>query len=201
MIIIISCSLVILPWMIRCYITYDRFVFIKATGFNFYRGNNAEYTETGIPSWLPYEIYQGLTLEGEIDQRAFSLAINYIFTHIPETAMNMINRFVEFWWVPKALPEQSPLLRIAVYAPLLLLFICGLIIDRKRFLEIMPLIIAILGFTLSYSVSFVLPRYRVPIQPIVFIFSAVTFVRILDIVLEKFGLKEKDEEENRENII
>jgi len=185
LLLIILCGLIIFPWLIRCYNVYDgRFVFIKSNGFNFWRGNNPEYTETGIPPFYLDE-FNNLTKEGEIDLWYFNLAIEYVINHIPETFTNFFQKFLDFWWFPKILPTQSPLIRQIVYAPLLIFAIIGLIYNRKNIWKLRPLLIPLLGFMLIYSVTFVLPRYRVPIQPILFIFSAYAFTKIFDLILHK----------------
>ena len=103
--------------------------------------------------------------------------------------INTLRKFVEFWWFPKILPEQSPLLRKITYAPLLVLAITALFYERKRIRELVPLVIPLLAFTLLYSITFVLPRYRVPIQPLLFIFSAYGFIVILDAIMSRIRPK------------
>jgi len=190
----VCCVLIITPWLIRCYFVYDnRFVLLKANGYNLWRGHNSEYTEIVIPSNFSLE-YDNLTKEGEIDQFYFNLAIEYIFNHIPETIVNSFWKFIDFWWFPKALPSQSPPLRILAYSPLLALFILGLIINRKKLIVLLPLLIPMLSFTLIYSATFVLPRYRVPIQPLMFILSASTLIKCVNLILERQSFKKGQKE-------
>ncbi len=191
-ILVVFCGLVILPWEVRCLMVYEgNFVFIKGSGFNLWRGNNAKYTETGIPPWYPSEmvVNTGLTKEGEIERMFYDSARSYISSHILETLFNSLRKMVDFWWFPKILPEQSPPLRRALYAPLLLLAIGALFYERRRIKELMPLLVPFLGFTLLYSITFVLPRYRVPIQPLLFILSAYGLVLILEALKGRFHLK------------
>ncbi|MHA1273029.1 MAG: hypothetical protein ACTSQS_06290 [Promethearchaeota archaeon] len=186
---IIFSILTILPWLIRCSIVYEgRFVFIKANGFNLWRGNNPEYTRTGIPSESNHE-YNGLTKEGDIEEFYFNLAINYIFTHIPETIFNFLRKFTDFWGFPNVLSEQSPLIRVIIYIPFLISFLIYLIFNIKKIKFTMPLLIPLISFSLVYSITFVLPRYRVPIQPIMFIFSAWTIEKIINKITKLFFIK------------
>ncbi len=169
------CGLIIAPWELRCLSVYDgNFVFIKASGFNLWLGNNANYTATGIPYWITTESLLDLNLaqEGDIDSALGQLAVTYMLAHIPQTLMNSIRKFIEFWWFPKVYPEMSPLPRQLLYAPLLLFAVIALFMDRKRLGEIAPLLLPLLAFTIIYSVVFVLPHHRIPIQPILFILSA-----------------------------
>ncbi|MFX1369141.1 MAG: ArnT family glycosyltransferase [Promethearchaeota archaeon] len=169
------CGLVITPWELRSLSVYDgNFVFIKASGFNLWLGNNANYTATGIPYWITTEslLDLNLTQEGDIDNALGQFAVTYMLAHIPQTLMNSIRKFIEFWWFPKVYPEMSPLPRQLLYAPLLLFAVVALFMDRKRLGEIAPLLLPLLAFAIVYSVVFVLPHHRIPIQPILFILSA-----------------------------
>ena len=188
-ILIATCGLVILPWEVRCLIVYEgNFIFIKGSGFNLWRGNNAKYTETGIPPWYPREMVanSGLSKEGEIERMFYDSARSYISNHILETLYNSLRKIIDFWWFPKILPEQSPPLRQTLYAPLLLLAIGALFYERKRIKELTPLLVPLLGFTLLYSITFVLPRYRIPVQPLMFIFSAYGLMVILEAIKVRF---------------
>jgi 4-amino-4-deoxy-L-arabinose transferase-like glycosyltransferase len=169
------CGLAIAPWELRCLRLYDgHFVFIKAAGFNLWRGNNPNYTDTGIPPWVPMDILLELNLteEGDIDSTLGQLAVTYMMTHVPQTLMNSARKFVEFWWFPKAYPEESPLLRQLTYAPLLLLALVALLIDRKRLGQVVPILVPLIGFSVTYSVIFVLAHHRIPVEPFLFILSA-----------------------------
>lgn len=173
---ILICAIIIMPWIFRCIIVYDgRFVFIKANGFNLWRGNNPESTLTGIPSDQNYE-YGELSKEGDIDNFYFNLAVEYILTHLHETIINILRKFLEFCWFPLALPEQSPLLRVILYVPILVLFTLSFFIDRRHFFKRFPLINSMVGFALIYSITFVLPRYRVPLQPNMLILSTFSLI-------------------------
>lgn len=182
-------SFIITPWLIRCYFVYDRFVFIKANGFNIWRGNNPEYTETGIPSSRDYD-FGNLTDEGAIDELFLNMGFNYIFTNLIQTIINFFKKQIEFWWFPQSLTEQSPLLRILIYTPILILFIISFIfiIKRKQINKLIPLIISMFGFSCIYSLSFILPRYRVPIQTIMLIFSSYCIVKLIMIIQKYFKI-------------
>ncbi|MFW9848512.1 MAG: glycosyltransferase family 39 protein [Candidatus Thorarchaeota archaeon] len=169
------CGLVITPWELRCLNVYDgNFIFVKASGFNLWRGNNPNYTNEGIPPWVTINILMDLNLtkEGDIDGALGQLAGEYMLTHIPETLANAIQKGIEFWWFPKAFPEESPLLRQIFYAPLLVLAIVALIIDRRNLIGIIHLLLPLIAFTILYSMFFVLAHHRIPIEPILFIFTA-----------------------------
>lgn len=191
LLLIIMCSVIITPWLIRCFIVYDgRFVFIKANGFNLWRGNNPQYTNKGRPSHF-LEDTEGLTKEGEIDQWYFENAIEYMITNIPETIFNCFRKFLQFWGFQTGFGVQTSLLRAILYIPLLVLFVLALIFERKRKFNLIPLLIPLLCFTLVYSITFVLPRYRVPIQPIMFIFSAYAFNKCVNMIMDKLRLKKR----------
>ncbi len=169
------CGLAIAPWELRCLQVYDgRLVFIKASGFNLWRGNNPNYTDTGIPSWVTTDLLSKLntTREGDIDSALGQSACTYMTTHIPQTLANAVRKLIDLWWFPKAFPEESPLLRQLLYAPLLLLALFALLIDRKGLVQVVPVLLPLIAFSALYSVVFVLAHHRIPIEPILFILSA-----------------------------
>ncbi len=173
--VVIMCAITVLPWECRCLnVQNDRFVFLKDMGFNLWRGNNPSYTEIGIPSWYEPEIAVSFNSsnEGVIDSCFQDLAFQYIRTYIPESILNAFGKIVDFWWFPKANPEQSPLLRQLTYLPLLGLALTAPFNKHSRKEYLLMLALALLSFSLVYSLAFVLPRYRVPVQPLLFIMSA-----------------------------
>ncbi|MDF1538613.1 MAG: glycosyltransferase family 39 protein [Candidatus Thorarchaeota archaeon] len=172
---IVVCGIVIAPWEMRCLSVYDgNFVFIKASGFNLWRGNNQNYTDTGIPPWTTTDMLAeiNMTKEGDIDSAFGQIASTYMLTHMPETLMNSVRKFIDFWWFPKIFPEESPLPRQILYAPLLLLALVAIYIDRRRIVQLASFLLPLIAFSILYSLVFILAHHRIPIQPILFVLSA-----------------------------
>jgi 4-amino-4-deoxy-L-arabinose transferase-like glycosyltransferase len=173
-VIFIISFLIITPWTIRNYNVYGEFVFMKSTGAYLYHSNNPDYTESGIPSGFP-EIDNKTGYPHDhpyYGKKMKQMAINYMISNPIITIKNSLQKFYYFWWFPKTLPEQTPIIRRITYLPLLLLGIFGIIITMRRFKEVSVLYIPLISFSFSYSIFFVLPRFRILILPIFFVFSA-----------------------------
>ncbi|MHA1250954.1 MAG: hypothetical protein ACTSRP_13255 [Candidatus Helarchaeota archaeon] len=188
---------IISPWLIRCYVVSGRFVFMKGTGFNLWRGNNPEYYSSGVPSWPEPEEYEKIIKEAQSDKEADidvefgEQAIENILTHPVQALQMVFMRILFFWWAPPVLPEQNPPSRMMIYATLLVCAIVGLFstLRKKENKRAVVLLFPALAFTAVYSISFVLPRYRVPIDPINFIFAGVFLNSLIKKLFPKFFLQ------------
>ncbi len=189
-IVIAGCCMVIGPWELRCLaVQGGRPIFLKDSGFNLWRGNNPNYTATGEPPWCTSEQVLGFntTDEGEIDSAFAELAFQYIQGHILETLKNAFAKMLNLWWFPSVLPEQSSLIRQVVYAPFIIIAIPIVIVEKRKH-AVLFLILPLLAFSLFYSVAFVLPRYRVPVQIFLFVLSC----RGLDLVIKRIQGQRED---------
>ena len=181
-VILILSLLIITPWSIRNYYALDGFVFVKGSGYALYRGNNQNYTETGIPYMVGPEIDHKKCYPYDhpfYDKKIRKIAIDYMINNPIITIKNSLRKLYYFWWFPKILPEQTPIIRRISYLPLLLLGILGIVISVKRFKEVSVLYIPLISFSCIHCIFLVLPRYRIPILPIFFIFSAYAMIYLL----------------------
>lgn len=190
-VIFIISFLIISPWTIRNYNVYGEFVFMKSTGAYLYRGNNPDYTETGFPSQKLPEIDNKTSYPHDhpyYGKKIKKMTLEYMVNNPIITVKQFLQKFYDFWWFPKIAPEQTPIIRRITYLPLLLLGIFGIIITMRRFKEVSALYIPLISFSFSYSIFFVLPRFRIPILPIFFIFSAYAVFYLAD---KMFKFKDK----------
>lgn len=192
-VIFIISFLIISPWTIRNYNVYGEFVFMKSTGAYLYHSNNPDYTESGMPSGFP-EIDNKTGYPHDhpyYGEKMKKMAINYMISNPIITIKNSLQKFYYFWWFPKVLPGQTPIIRRIMYLPLLLLGIFGIIITMRRFKEVSALYIPLISFSFSHCIFFVLPRFRITVLPIFFIFSAYAIFYLADKMF-----KFKDEQHN-----
>lgn len=180
--------LIISPWIIRnYYVTDGHFVFIKHSGYNLFRGNNEHFTDFKSPD--PYSNNQLKSInklkEYEREKIYKDYALNYMKNNLGTTIENIIVKIYQFWWFPIITPQQSPLLRKILYLPLLLIAFIGIYSLRKRLVILNFVLIPILGFNILYAITFVLPRYRIAVQPLIFILSAVGISYLYDLLKKK----------------
>ncbi len=183
LIIAIITVIVISPWIIRNYYATDgHFVFIKHSGYNLFRGNNEHFTEYKSPDPYINKDLRNINKSKEYEQenRYRNYALKYMKKNIGATINNMLVKTYQFWWFPKITPQQSPLLRRILYFPLLIFAFAGIFFLRKKIYVLSILLIPIIGFNILYAITFVLPRYRIPVQPLLFILSAVGIYYIFD---------------------
>ena len=183
-----------IPWTLRNYIVFDRFIPLRSGfGFELYIGNNENYAEPRV--WPPRVSFESEQLRyirlGEVpfmdEERAKAFA--FIKAN-PGIALRLsANRVVDFWvGIPDPIrrlrTEDSAssrflvgcnlLIPIATLAGLLLLFI-------RRDPFALPLAAFPLLFPLVYYATHTSLRYRHIIDPVAFLLAAALFARLLPI--------------------
>jgi hypothetical protein len=190
-IIVLGAAIFISPWLARNSEVFGEFIFIKRSGLSLWRGNNPEFTETGVP--LPYSEdlvkAKGLITEAEIERYLGKDALRYMKSHPLETAKNFLVKLYHLWWFPKILPEESPLLRKLIYAPVLAFFLLGIVLARRKKLPVSWIGLGLVLYSAIYAGTFVLPRYRIPIQPFILSFAAYSLVTIVRFLSSGGGRK------------
>jgi 4-amino-4-deoxy-L-arabinose transferase-like glycosyltransferase len=171
--------IIVLPWTVRNYLVHDQFVLIKATGYNFWRGNTppAVYNGTarGLSSLDPSTRAALARLtEAEGNALLQGIAVNYVVHHPIIFVEGIVQKMIHFWWFPPAGQQgQTGLLRKVAYAPIFLTGLGGIVLSRSKRRELIPIYLLFVAFTFSYGLFFVRPRYRVPTtQPYLIVFSS-----------------------------
>jgi 4-amino-4-deoxy-L-arabinose transferase-like glycosyltransferase len=193
---ILVMSLLITPWTLRNYSVHDDFLLIKCSGFNFWRGNYPPGIYTGIPNLLtdaPKNIQYIIKNSSELggDRILQEEAIEFIKNSPKIFIISLVKKAYYFWWSP---PEglakfdtakkpfyevQTGILRKIIYAPVLILAVFGLINSLNRRRDLIIVYFLFIGFTIGYSIFFIMPRYRVStIQLFIIIFASYTIVFI-----------------------
>jgi hypothetical protein len=103
--------LMVLPWTIRNYVIFDRFIPVSSNGsFNFWRGNNAissgsPLTESGDPLWSSSELWmkaekhlsEGATFENRYSDIYRNAAFDWIAANPFDTAALSLKKALLFW--------------------------------------------------------------------------------------------------------
>jgi hypothetical protein len=174
--------LVIAPWLARCYVAQGRFVFVKSSlGFNLWQGNNPACNGTPHSGWThkaypaPPELLARLKAahtELERDDIWRQAALRDMAANPRRTAWLSAMKMAYFWTItPYHQYTRNPL----YWAPYALLFVPGvgvLIALRRRWRDFLPVLLIFAAATLIYSTTFTGPRYRMPLEPLLFVFSA-----------------------------
>jgi hypothetical protein len=177
-----AAMLVISPWLVRGYLVHGRFVCMKSSGgFNLWQGNNPAANGTPHSGWkhVPYPAPPELLarLRGAHDELARdaiwrAAAVSEMRAHPRRAAILWAKKALFFWTItPYHQLTRSPWYW-APYSALLVLAAASLATMRGRLRGHLPTLLAFAAATVVYSITFPGPRYRMPLEPLLFLFSA-----------------------------
>jgi len=181
--------LIIAPWTIRNYVVFERFIPVASSdGFNLWRGHNPWATGSARQYWqvapgksgkrLPTGDVQKLLetnpqpdagWEPLVNDYMKKLAIDYALTH-PRHELQLLAHKLYYFWVTDT---THPLARQPVFwGPYLLIapfFLAGLwTLHRRHRNGAMLIYLQLAAATLLAAVFFVVPRYRMTMDPFIF---------------------------------
>jgi hypothetical protein len=179
--------LCIVPWTIRNYVTFERFVLIKSpAGMNLLYGNNPHgngVSQNLYVHFLPEEkAFLDQLDEISQDDIMFSMAWGFIRNH-PLTFIRMtLRRVVAFWnfYNPDS-PSPHNMLRGLAYGCAALAALVGLALSDRYRKATALLVSLFLGYPLIYYVTHVsFYRYRFPVEPFVILLASFAVVTIFE---------------------
>jgi hypothetical protein len=174
--------LVASPWLVRCYLVHGRFVFIKSsTGFNLWQGNNAASNGTPHSGWThiaypaPPELLARLKRAPNEIQRddIWRAAAVATMRANPAHAVALAAKKAVFFWT--ITPYHQLTARPSYWLPYALLLVAAAAAAatlRGRLKQHLPSVFAFGAATVIYAVTFPGPRYRMPLEPLLFLLSA-----------------------------
>ena len=181
--VMLACLLVLMPWTLRNYRVHGRVAPISATGTDMARAAAADVDRRGVTLAL---------LEGALrDPVGIGRRVAVEFGHFWELTPSRLStddpgqREALHRSDPR-LPTEPLLARslrdlvsaVSFGAELALAFIGVALLWRGRRREAVLLLGVILGFALGYALFFGKLRYRIPILPLVFVFSGAAAARL-----------------------
>ena len=185
--------LVISPYLIRNYFTFNEITLTKSIGFNLWKGNNSFATVEGS---LSYEAHINDNMFKKIDNLPKNnlfeiyhdnLFLNEGLKHIknePEIFIQRyIKRFLTFFYfnINSDYPNYyHPLFIIPVFLVSIFSTIGIWISLRKLNLENGYLLLHLFSIICIFSLFFILPRYKMMILPFQLIFANYFFIACLD---------------------
>jgi hypothetical protein len=168
----------IAPWTIRNYTVFERFVLVRTpVWFNVWRGNHPGATGTArswdqdlIENSLDPQYAQRLDSQligGEIgyEETYRRFALEYIRENPVEFIALTLRRLWYFWTVDPTHPLATHPLYWAPWFALLGLVGMGMVTTRNRWRDYSFWYLLIVATTVAYSLTMVLPRYRLPLLP------------------------------------
>ncbi|MCL5935491.1 MAG: glycosyltransferase family 39 protein [Firmicutes bacterium] len=152
--------LVLAPWTIRNYIVFHEFVpTAYGGGAVLWAGNDPRTDGWWKPDWPEWEPIIGKARNVlERDRLLTRDAIRRMEAHPKETIILWVKKLNRLW-ASKVVPDQ-----VFVVFGLVTLFLTW-----RRFL---PIFLIILYFIVIHMVTYAIPRYRMPVMPVVFVFAA-----------------------------
>jgi len=186
------------PWTYRNYRVHGELVPITSLGgLTLWYGNSELSTGNLGDDYLRMTEQMpdpGTTAETEINRYFRKIAVDYMKSNPRRTVVLGVTKCAHFWRpsgfrIPGMIEETPGWLRFVLgfftYMPILILFLYELLVrlrNRTLFLDSGPLLILlyVAAFTLMHCVFPSLPRYRMPIMPLVIAMASSGVVRLWD---------------------
>jgi len=181
--------LIISPYLIRNYFTFNKITLTKSIGYNLWKGNNPIAKVEGVESPNAYsynDIYKKINklpkdylYEFHLDDLLLKESLNYIFKEPFLFAERFLKKFLSFFYfnINSENPNYyHPLFIIPVFFTSIFSSI-GIAISLKNLNYKKGYLLLYLVLTLSiFSLFFILPRYKLIILPIQLIFMNYFFI-------------------------
>jgi 4-amino-4-deoxy-L-arabinose transferase-like glycosyltransferase len=194
LVVVLIAGAVILPWSLRNYRLYDRFVLITPTAWTvFIQGNNSVVANdpkyagycvwyTQVPEWA--DKFDGLP---QIDREpvAKKLGLQWLAKNHDKWGLLVRAKFIRFW--SPFLKQESRLNRLIMlvsWGSVLVLSLPAFFVTLVKFIRERSagiiLHLFVLSATLNAVIYFGLPRYRYPMEPFCIILAGVTVTWLWD---------------------
>jgi hypothetical protein len=172
--------LLMAPWWIRNYRELGTFVpFATQSSLAFFNGNTPLNPDADalFPAADPKFVPEAGIKDEVLRSRVFrQMALHKIVSDPAGFIRRAVLKFGRFWSiVPRAKLYQNPVYLIVgagTFAPVLLFAIICAVMERQRFLDLLPIYLTIAYFTACYTVTVASIRYRLPIEPLLIVLAA-----------------------------
>lgn len=190
-IIVLTVCVTISPWLIRNYIVFDRFVFIKSNlSREFFMGNYGHTATNRI------EENQSLAKldEGERSELYTKKFLGSLMNNPTKITKRTYSRFKKFWTATPVIggPYKKKTGGIKTQIPgiayfsILILGISGLCLSLRKNKNAQLIAIAVVSLPIPYYLTYFSRfRYRFPIEPILIIFASYTLFQLWQLLKVK----------------
>ncbi len=176
MLYIAAMSIMLLPWQIRNYIAFNRFIpLTTSAGLNFYRGHNPEF----IGSWGDSTIIKDIAayknssdyeiIMSDIYYRA---AIKSMRINHKKEIENTLKKMFNLWIINPADNRAFNPAYLIPWLALIILFIIGIFAQNNNYFILKPFFLYWLASTVTSVIYFALPRYQTLLKPTLLPFAA-----------------------------
>lgn len=169
---------VMLPWTLRNYKVYGGFMPVASGGSEMFWFGTLPWEEQRLFGLSPaFQSYSGIENPIELERKFSHDAIANIKNDPDLYFLLCIKKFLFFWFQPvgqKLTERIFPALGMAMFAMqalLILLFLFGILKTVSQWQKFIPFYLLLLYFTALHTVVAPEPRYRLPIEPILLIFT------------------------------
>jgi Dolichyl-phosphate-mannose-protein mannosyltransferase len=184
----------LLPWVVRNYLVFGRFILRSNFGLELKLGNSSEaWTANTALRMTPWNLGHPSTNPSEFDryaalgevkymERSFDEAMTFIRANPEKFLWLTLQRIGQFWFndftekdekkKTMGLPFSLAWLAQITYVLPLPFMLWGILLGLKRKLSIAPILFFILSIPSVYYITHAgLTRYRYPVEPIIVIFA------------------------------
>jgi len=182
---VLGAVIVIAPWTIRNYIRLGALVPLRtAFAYNVWRGNHVGATGTirnfegrNLDETLPRdyaEYIEAHMVPDEVQRdRFFAAEVGKFIVEHPGSYLRLCAARLWFYgWRDPTHPLTASIWYLGPWLLLLILAIMGLVSIRRDGRKWSLWLLQIAGFTLLFSLTVVVPRYRMPLYPAMFLLAA-----------------------------
>jgi hypothetical protein len=189
---LIILGLVTSPWLVRNYLVFGQFAFIKSNfGNELYLGTKGdiiwerrdEISARGNANTSLTETEQEfLKQANEVTRNGFLFrkALGFIAEHPLQFAQQTIIRVLRFWTYMR--PQEGWIAEIPLVMYLILILLAGfsLLLRQAKSREMQLVLLFLISLPLPYYFTLVnIFRYRFPIEPLLIIFASYTIYRLI----------------------
>jgi len=196
---VVTCLLVIAPWSIRNYQVSGSFGLEHNIGYNFWMGSNPQANGLGKYSPTQIRFPRSPELVNKLNQAKNDFERDRIFlregldfwrSHLGQGIYLTIKKIFLFWWIDTINPKTQGVLYL-IPAVLISLFALGglLFYPGFQWRGLSGVFLVVLGLHyLSIVITFYIPRLRLSVEPILFLYAAAFWKQLLkkknDLLLE-----------------
>jgi 4-amino-4-deoxy-L-arabinose transferase-like glycosyltransferase len=186
----------ILPFTIRNYQLWNRFLLLEAQfGHVFWNGNHPDSNGDFHPYRvfpIPDDVLVSQN-DAEITNRLFKMGVENVIENPGLFVSLTITRLREFFkfWPTQDSNAIANLLRVISFGLMWPFAVLGLWLVRAKWKMLIPILLFMFIHTSIYATSWTMIRYRIPLDAVLIIFSAIAIIFLIDkFVKKKSALKE-----------
>lgn len=180
---IVIIVLSLLPFTIRNYLMWDRVLLLESQfGHVFWNGNHPGHQGDFHPFEvfpIPEEVLSSRN-DAEITNRLLRMGIENVARDPVDFLRLTVTRLREFFtfWPTADSTIQANLLRVISFGVVLPFAVAGLILNARRWRELVLVLLYLVIHTGVYAISWTMIRYRVPLDTFLIIFAAYALVSV-----------------------